>query len=58
MDSPENLSESRSFAMALVWRCTRCGQQGETGCAETCELPRVCPGCGTSVEDLVVVTED
>ncbi len=58
MDSSEEISENRSFAMMLVWRCTRCGYQGETGCVETCELPRECPGCGTTVEDLVVITED
>lgn len=54
----EITAESRTITMTLVWKCTRCGYLGETGCAETCELPRNCPGCGTRVEDLVVVTED
>lgn len=51
-------AESRTFAMALVWKCTRCGYLGETGCVETCELPAKCPDCGVAREELVVVTED
>lgn len=59
MGAEDDISEEiRSFAMTLVWRCTRCGYQGETGCTETCMLPQKCPGCGASVEDLVVLTED
>ncbi len=59
IDAEDDISEeSRSFAMTLVWRCTRCGYQGETGCVEACVLPKNCPDCGAPVEDLVVVTED
>ncbi len=59
MGTDDDVSEEiRSFAMTLVWRCTGCGYQGETGCTETCMLPQECPGCGAPVEDLVVVTED
>ncbi len=59
MTAEDDISEEkRSFAMTLVWRCTRCGYQAETGCTETCMLPQKCPGCGTTVEDLVVLTED
>ncbi|OHB39058.1 MAG: hypothetical protein A2060_02965 [Planctomycetes bacterium GWA2_50_13] len=54
----EITAENRTFAMTLVWKCTRCGYLGETGCVGACKLPGKCPGCGTRVEDLVVVTED